>query len=246
MSRTIPTPPQPARVIARRRNGAARRVEISAQEIEEAFRLLQYVPSPEARQLQEKFGAVLRPVCLWASSRTARHSNYPAWGHCGAFVGAPNERCVEHQWPLPTDVPDPFPDRCIVTLDEELEDSRWVRYSGGLRCPFNRRTGSDRCAHHDPRDSELCGHPVDDGGTCTTPQGVFACRDHRYGRLADFTRQLDQLPLTLDCSFCRAASGAGCRNGNGRAVAFHKKRVNAIQGSQEHQELSATIEWLSL
>ncbi|WP_406000835.1 hypothetical protein [Streptomyces sp. NBC_00829] len=114
-------------------DGKSLRGEISAQEVEEAFRLLQFVPIPEARQLRDKFAAVLRPVCYWASSRTARYSNYPVWGPCGAFVGAPNERCVEHQCPLPADVPDPFPDRCIVALDEELEDSRWVRYSGGLR-----------------------------------------------------------------------------------------------------------------
>ncbi|MGA5442249.1 zinc finger domain-containing protein [Streptomyces griseoincarnatus] len=133
-----------------------------------------------------------------------------------------------------------------MTLDEELEDSRWVDYSGGLRCPFNRRTGSDRCAHHDPREGELCGYPLDDGGTCTTPQGVFACCDHRYARLAHFKRKLEQLPLTLDCSYCDAASGTSCTNGNGRAVAFHKKRVNALQGSEEHRELSDTIKWLSL
>ncbi|MFJ2021536.1 hypothetical protein [Streptomyces nodosus] len=78
MSKTTPTPPQPARVIARRRNGAARRVEISAQEVEEAFRLLQDVDRPEAHQLRGKFEAVLRPVCFWASSRTGRYSNYPA------------------------------------------------------------------------------------------------------------------------------------------------------------------------
>ncbi|MFD3838328.1 hypothetical protein ACFWWC_19035 [Streptomyces sp. NPDC058642] len=245
MSRTTPTPPKPARVIARRRNGAARRVEISAQEMEEAFRLLQYAPAPEARQLRDKFAAILRPVCFWASSRTEPHSNYPAWGHCAAFVGAPNERCVEHQWPLPADVPDPFPDRCTVTLDEELQDSRWVRYSGGLRCPFNRRTESDRCAHHDPRDRELCGYPLGDGGTCATPQGVFACHDHRYRRLTDVRDRLERLPLTLGCDFCNAAAGESCTNGNGRVVAFHKKRVNSVQGSEEYQDLSDTIEWLS-
>ncbi|MDT0547665.1 zinc finger domain-containing protein [Streptomyces lonegramiae] len=233
-------------MIARRRNGAARRVEISAQEVEEAFRLLQYVPSPEARQLQDKFAAVLRPVCFWASSRTGRHSNYPAWGPCGVFVSAPNQRCVEHQWPLPADVSDPFPDRCTVTLDEELEDSRWVQYSGGLRCPFKRRRGSERCAHHDPRDGELCGYPVDDGATCTTAQGAFACRTHQYVRLTGLKSELEQLPLTLECGYCDAASGESCTNRNGQAVAFHKKRVNAVQGSQEHQELSDTIEWLSL
>lgn len=246
MARTTPTPPKPARVIARRRNGAARRIEISAQEVEEAFRLLQFVPIPEARQLRDKFGAVLRPVCYWASSRTEQYSNYPAWGHCAAVVSAPNERCVEHQWPLTADVPDPFPNRCIVTLDEELQDSRWVRYSGGLRCPFERRAGSDRCPHHEPRDNELCGYPVDDGGLCTTSQGVFACRSHRYVRLADFKSRLEQLPLTLHCAFCKAVSGESCTNRNGRAVAFHKKRVSASQGSEKHQELTDTIEWLSL
>lgn len=246
MVRTTPTPPKSARVIARRRNGAARRIEISAQEVEEAFRLLQSVPAPEARQLRDRLAAVLRPVCHWASSRTALYSNYPAWGHCREFVGEPNDRCVEHQWPLPADVPDPFPDRCVVTLDEELEDSRWVHYSGGLRCPFNRRAGSERCAHHDPRDSELCGYPVDGGGTCMTPEGAFACRDHRYVRLAEFKTRLERLPLTRECSFCHAVSGTTCTNGNGRTVTFHKKRVNAVQGSKTHQELSDTIEWLRL
>lgn len=246
MARTTPTPPKPASVIARRRNGAARRVEISAQEVEEAFRLLQFVPIPEARQLRDKFAAVLRPVCYWASSRTERYSNYPAWGPCGAFVGAPNERCVEHQWPLPVDVPDPFPDRCIVTLDEELEDSRWLRYSGGLRCPFGRRAGSGRCAHHDPRDSELCGHPVDSGGACAISQGVFACRNHRYARLPVFERQLEELPLTLDCGHCGAVSGESCTSSGGRAVASHKRRVTASQGLEKCQELSDEIEWLNL
>jgi hypothetical protein len=131
-------------------------------------------------------------------------------------------------------------------LDEELEDSRWVDYSGGLRCPFNRRTGSDRCAHHDPRDSERCGHPVDGGGTCTTPQGVFACRDHRYARLTVFKRQLEQLPMTLDCGHCGAASGESCTTESGRAVASHKRRVNASQGLEKCKELCHAIEWLSL
>ncbi|MEU6406048.1 hypothetical protein [Streptomyces sp. NPDC046985] len=246
MATTIPTPPKPASVIARRRNGAARRVEISAQEVEEAFRLLQFVPVPEARQLRDKFAAVLRPVCYWASSRTGRYSNYPAWGPCGAFVDAPNERCVEHQWPLPADVPDPFPDRCIVTLDEELEDSRWVDYSGGLRCPFDRHPGSHRCAHHDPRDQELCGHPVDDGGTCAIPQGVFACRDHRYARLTVYKSQLEQMPLTLNCGHCGAAPGESCTTDSGRAVVPHKRRVSASQDLEQSQELSDVIEWLSL
>ncbi|WP_059007986.1 hypothetical protein [Streptomyces specialis] len=233
-------------MIARRRNGAARRVEISAQEVEEAFRLLQYVPGPEARQLRDKFAAVLRPVCLWASSRTVRHSSYPAWGPCGVFVSAPNQRCAEHQWPLPADVPDPFPKRCTVTLDEELEDSRWVRYSGGLRCPFERRRGSERCAHHDPRDGELCGYPVDGGATCTTAEGVFACHTHQYARLASLRSQLEQLPLTLGCDYCDVASGESCTNRKGQAVAFHRKRVNAVQGSPEQQELADMIEWLRL
>ncbi|MFC8094649.1 hypothetical protein [Streptomyces sp. NPDC057301] len=247
MAMTIPTPPKSARVIARRRNGAARRVEISAQEVEEAFRLLQLVSIPEARRLRDRFAAVLRPVCYWASSRTGRYSNYPAWGPCGAFVSAPNERCVEHQWPLAGDAPDPFPDRCTVTLDEELEDSRWVDYSGGLRCPFDRRTGSDRCPHHDPLEQELCGDPVDDGGTtCTTPQGVFACRDHRYTRLTAHKRELEQLPLTLDCAHCGAAVGESCTTDSGRAVAFHKRRVSASQDLEKRQELSDEIKWLSL
>lgn len=246
MSRTTPTPPKPARVIARRRNGAARRVEISAQEVEEAFRLLQYVPALEARQLRDKFEALLRPVCFWASPRTGCHSNYPAWGPCGAFVSAPNQRCVEHQWPLLDGIRDPFPERCTVTLDEELEDSRWVEYSGGLRCPFKRRTRSERCAHHDPRDDELCGHPVEGGATCTTSEGVFACLTHRWVRLTDLKSELEQLPLTAKCGYCGAASGESCTNRNGQAVAFHKKRINASQGSPEHQELSDTIEWLRL
>ncbi|MEU0203588.1 MULTISPECIES: hypothetical protein [unclassified Streptomyces] len=246
MSKTIPTPPKPARVIARRRNGAARRIEISAQEVEEAFRLLQYAPIHEARQLRDKLEALLRPACFWASSRRGRYSNYPAWGPCGVPVSAPNHRCIEHQWPLPADVPDPFPKRCTVTLDEELEDSRWVEYSGGLRCPFERRRGSERCAHHDPRDDELCGYPVDGDGTCTTAQGVFACSTHRHARLAGLESELEQLPLTLECGYCDAASGESCTNRNGQAVALHKKRVNAVQGSPEHQELSDTIEWLRL
>ncbi|WP_411146310.1 hypothetical protein [Streptomyces sp. x-80] len=233
-------------MIARRRNGAARRVEISAQEVEEAVRLLQHVPIPEARQLRDKLAAVLRPVCNWASSRPGRYSNYPAWGPCGAFVDAPRERCVEHQWPLPADAADPFPDRCTVTLDEELEDSRWVHYSGGLRCPFDRRTGSDQCPHHDPRDIERCGHPVDDGGTCTTPQGVFACRDHQYARLAAFRSQLEQLPLTLGCSQCGATAGESCTSKSGRAVAFHKRRVSTSENLKKHEALSDTIRWLSL
>jgi hypothetical protein len=212
----------------------------------QAFRLLQYAPIPEARQLRDKLEAVLRPVCFWASSRTGRYSNYPAWGPCGVVVSAPNQRCVEHQWPLPADVPDPFPQRCTVTLDEELEDSRWVEHSGGLRCPFKRRRGSERCAHHDPRDDELCGYPVDDGANCTTAQGVFACSTHRYARLTGLSSELEQLPLTLGCGYCGAASGESCTNRNGQAVAFHRKRVNAVQGSPEHQELSDTIEWLRL
>ncbi|MGW8688454.1 zinc finger domain-containing protein [Streptomyces sp. NPDC055817] len=246
MARTIPTPPKPATVIARRRNGAARRVEISAQEVEEAYLLLKSVPSPEARQLRDKFAAILRPVCHWASARTGRHSNYPAWGPCGVYVSAPNERCVEHQWPLPAGVQDPFSNRCSVTLDEELEDSRWVQYSGGLRCPFERRQGSGQCRHHDPRASELCGHPVVDGSVCTVPQGVFACRSHRYVRSASFKAQLEQLPLTLTCGFCDAPSGEPCTNNAGRDVAFHKKRVSASEESEKHQELSDEVEWLSL
>ncbi|GGZ63790.1 hypothetical protein GCM10010328_42980 [Streptomyces rubiginosohelvolus] len=246
MARTTPTPPKPASVIARRRNGAARRVEISAQEIEEAVQLLQCVPTSDARQLRDKFAAVLRPVCHWASSRTAPYSNYPAWGPCGAVVGTPRERCVEHQWPLPASVPDPFPSRCIVTLDEELEDSRWVRYSGGLRCPFDRRTGSDRCPHHDPRDNELCGHPMDSGITCATPQGVLACRDHRYAKLAILKNQLDQLPLALECGQCDAGSGESCTSKGGRTVAFHKRRVSASEELEKRKALSDTIAWLSL
>ncbi|QLH21723.1 hypothetical protein [Streptomyces sp. Rer75] len=233
-------------MIARRRNGAPRRVEISAQEVEAAFRLLQRLPSPEARQLREKFEALLRPVCFWASPRTGRHSNYPAWGPCAVFVNEPNQRCVEHQWPLADGVSDPFPQRCTVTLDEELEDSRWVKYSGGLRCPFKRRAGSERCAHHDPRESELCGRPVGDGATCTTPEGVFACDTHRWLSLADLKDELEELPLTTACGYCNAASGESCTNKNGLAVAFHKKRVNALQGSPECQELTDTIEWLRL
>ncbi|WP_372412202.1 hypothetical protein [Streptomyces luteireticuli] len=133
-----------------------------------------------------------------------------------------------------------------MTLDEELGDSRWIRYSGGLRCPFDRRAGSDRCPHHDPRDDELCRYPVGDGGACTVPQGVFACRNHRYVRIADFKDRLEQLPLDLDCGFCGAASGESCTNRNGRDVAFHKKRVSASQGSEAEKELSDTIEWLSI
>ncbi|MCT9093946.1 hypothetical protein N4G70_34575 [Streptomyces sp. ASQP_92] len=246
MAKTTPTPPKPARVTARRRNGAVRRVEIPAQEVEEALRLLQFVSTPEARQLQSKFAALLRPVCYWASSRTDCSSNYPAWGHCAAFVSATNQRCVEHQWPLPADVPDPFPDRCIVTLDEELADRRWVRYSYGLRCPFGRRTGSDRCEHHDPREPELCGHPVDDGGTCTTPQGVFACRNHRYDRLTAYKRELERVPLTLECGHCDAAAGENCTTDSGRPVTFHKRRISASQDLERRQELSDEIEWLSL
>ncbi|MCZ2524374.1 hypothetical protein [Streptomyces sp. HB2AG] len=233
-------------MIARRRNGAARRVEISAQEVEDAFRLLQYVSGPEARQLRDKFETLLRPVCFWASSRTGRHSNYPAWGPCGRFVSVPNQRCIEHQWPLLNGVPDPFPERCTVTLDEELEDSRWAKYSGGLRCPFKRRAGSERCAHHDPRDGELCGRPVDGGATCTTAEGIFACDTHRWVKLADLKSELEQLPLTVECCYCDAISGESCMNKNGQPVAFHKKRVNAVQGSREQQELSDTIEWLRL
>ncbi|WP_147286326.1 hypothetical protein [Streptomyces parvulus] len=246
MSRTIPTPPKPARVIARRRNGAPRRVEISAQEIEEAFRLLQHVPSPESRQLRETFEALLRPVCFWASSRTVRHSNYPAWGPCGVRVNVPNQRCVEHQWPLPDGVPDPFPQRCTVTLDEELEDSRWLEYSGGLRCPFERRVGSERCAHHDPRDGELCGHPVGDGTMCTTAEAAFACDTHRWVKLRNLKNELEELPLRVECGYCDASSGESCASKNGQTVAFHKKRVNALQGSPEHQELSDEIKWLRL
>ncbi|MFE4873877.1 hypothetical protein [Streptomyces sp. NPDC056682] len=246
MARITPTAPRPASVIARRRNGAARRVEISAQEVEEAFQLLQYVPTPEARQLRDKFAAVLRPVCNWASSRTAPCSSYPAWGPCGVFVSAPRERCIEHQWPLPAGTADPSPDRCIVTLDTELEDSRWVRYSGGLRCPFDRRTGSDRCAQHDPRDNERCGHLVEGGATCTTPQGVFACRDHRYAQLAVSKRQIEQLPLTLDCDHCGAISGESCTSRSGRAVAFHTRRASASKDLAKHEALSYAIEWLSL
>ncbi|MFJ4153064.1 hypothetical protein ACIP10_36660 [Streptomyces galbus] len=246
MSRTIPTPPKPARVIARRRNGAARRVEISAQEVEEAFRLLQHVSSPEARQLRDTFEALLRPVCFWASSRMRRHSNYPAWGPCGVIVSTPRQRCVEHQWPLPDGVPDPFPKRCTVTLDEELNDSRWVEYSSGLRCPFKRRRGSERCAHHDPRKRELCGRSVGDGSTCTTAEGVFACRAHRYVWLVDLESELVELPLTVACGYCDAASGETCTNRNGQAVAPHKKRVNAVQDSPRRRELSDTIEWLLL
>ncbi|WP_413115313.1 hypothetical protein ACK1X7_17460 [Streptomyces sp. CY1] len=121
-----------------------------------------------------------------------------------------------------------------------------MEYSGGLRCPFKRRTGSERCAHHDPREGELCGHTVEDGDTCATPEGVFACHTHRWVRLADLKCELEELPLTAECGYCDAGSGESCTNKNGQAVAFHKKRVNALQGSPEHQELADTIEWLRL
>ncbi|MEV5778564.1 hypothetical protein AB0L49_46495 [Streptomyces antimycoticus] len=65
-------------------------------------------------------------------------------------------------------------------------------------------------------------------------------------RLTGLKSRLEKLPLTVDCSYCDAASGESCTNRHGRAVAFHKKRVDAAQGSQEHQELSQTIEWLCL
>ncbi|MEU8349593.1 hypothetical protein [Streptomyces sp. NPDC048845] len=133
-----------------------------------------------------------------------------------------------------------------MTLDEELEDSRWLEYSGGRRCPVKRRTGSEQCAHHDPSDNELCGHPVEDGVACATPEGVFACLTHRWVGLKDLKSELEQLPLTAECGYSDAALAESCTNKNGQAVAFRKKRINALQGSSQHLELSDTTKWLRL
>lgn len=241
-----PTQPKPAQVIARKRNGAPRRIDISAQYLHDALALLASVPGPRAQALKGELSAVLRPICYWSSPRRSHYSaSTPAWGMCAAPVDAPGERCREHRWPLPEGVADPFPRRCVAVLDEELDDYRWLKNSAGLRCPFDRRPGSELCPHHDPGEDELCGYRDGDTPPCRTPESGFPCRHHRESKLSRYAAQLDELTLSTTCRHCKAVPQAPCTSSAAKKVNFHKKRLQDARSTSLGEELIAEIEWLS-
>ncbi|MEU8894068.1 hypothetical protein [Streptomyces sp. NPDC048442] len=146
---------------------------------------------------------------------------------------------MEHLWPRDDGI-DPYPQRCPVVLDSELDDHRWTKYST-LRCPWEKASGSDRCAHHDPRPDELCGYPMGTGAPCLIPEIVFPCAQHMRQKEAELERATHEVASQTLCPQCSAGAGQPCRTKSGRQCGFHKQRGTVIEGSRQVLEIAAQI-----
>lgn len=239
------TKPKPTRVIAWKRNGAPRRLDVPAQHLSKTVELLRTIDGPQAAELVEEFSRGLRIACFWSSPRRVPFTDRPAWGPCGRVVDHPSQRCAEHTWPLAEGAVDPTPDRCVATLDQELAERRWVNDSQGLRCPYERREGSDRCHHHDPRPEELCSLPQldQDGAPCPVPEAIYPCRTHQGERGRALATALVDLVLATTCRQCAAPESDTCVTRSGRPVDPHKVRLVDAQGTDEGKDLSEKIEF---
>lgn len=220
------TQPKPPSVLARRRNGSPRRLDMPAQDLEQILPLLRTSDSLDARRLVKRLELALQPICNWSSPRRARWGgDWPAWGMCAKAVDKPADRCREHaHWPLREGASDPWPSRCEATLDAELDEDHWRSDSAGLRCPYGKRANSDRCVHHDPRTEELCSAELGTGDSCTVPESIYPCPRHRAGKLKRLSESYDRLALNRTCRTCAAGDLEPCVTRSGRPVAFHAVR----------------------
>ncbi|MBZ2410810.1 hypothetical protein HX747_30785 [Streptomyces sp. L06] len=237
----VDTQPKPSQTIAWKRNGGARRADVSTQYIFEAAELLRELGTPHASLLAENLIGNIAHVCNWSSPRSARWGRGPAWGPCGVKVELPHQQCREHAgWPLAEGEPDPTPNRCTATLDSELDDSRWRQESHGYRCPFEVRPDSNRCMHHDPKPGELCPGGYDEE-PCTEPNVMFLCLKHKQPNHARALEELHLYARSSLCPKCWVEEDIDCRTPRGNFAAIHAARVKVAVRTPEGAALQKRV-----